>query len=121
MLCRSLAEKGVVAERIRPSGKKLERFRPFSAMAQNEGVKFLKGCGIDLENKVYNDNGFIYRELEAFTGERKRGESGHDDVVDTMSDCFSYLASKLTIPNFIGGLKSFGSSFSSGVASNFRT
>lgn len=121
MLCRSLAEKGVVAERIRPSGKKLERFRPFSAMAQNEGVKFLKGCGIDLENKVYNDNGFIYRELEAFTGERKRGESGHDDVVDTMSDCFSYLASKIAIPNFIGGLKSFGSSFSSGVASNFRT
>lgn len=121
LLCKSLAEYGVLTEKMRATGKKLDRFRSFSAMAQNGGVKFLKGCGTDFENKVYNDNGFIYRELEAFDGERRRGENGHDDIPDTMSDCFSYLASKLAIPNFLGGLKSFGQGFSSGVASNFRT
>ena len=120
MLIRSLAEKGFYAQKIRASTSKLDRFRPFSAMCQNSGVKFLKGCATDLENKVYNDNNFLYKELENFNGMRKRGESGHDDLVDSISDCFSYLASKVAIPNFLGGLKSFGQSFSGGVASNFR-
>lgn len=120
MLIRSLAEKGLYAQKIRASTSKLDRFRPFSAMCQNSGVKFLKGCATDLENKVYNDNNFLYKELENFNGMRKRGESGHDDLVDSISDCFSYLASKVAIPNFLGGLKSFGQGFSGGVASNFR-
>lgn len=80
LLCRSLAEKGVMTEKMRASGKKLDRFRSFSSMCQNGGVKFLKGCGTDYENKVFNDNGFIYKELEAFDGLRRRGENGHDRV-----------------------------------------
>lgn len=78
LLCRSLAEQGIVTEKMRATGKKLDRFRSFSAMCQNSGVKFLKGCGTDYENKVFNDNGFIYKELEAFDGLRRRGENGHD-------------------------------------------
>lgn len=78
ILCRALAERGIVTEKMRASGKKLDRFRPFSAMAQNGGIKFVKGCGNDYENKIYNDNGFIYKELESFDGLRRRGESGHD-------------------------------------------
>lgn len=109
ILCKSLIERGVLVEKMRASGKKLDRFRSFSSMCQNGGVKFLKGCGTDIENKIYNDNGFVYKELEAFDGLRRRGENGHDDVPDTMSDCFSYLASKLTIPNFLSSVQKFQS------------
>lgn len=42
------------------------------------------------------------------------------DIPDALADSFSYLASKVAIPNFLGGLKSFGQGFSGGVASNFR-
>ena len=56
-----------------------------------------------------NDNGFVYKELEAFDGLRRRGENGHDDIPDTMSDAFSYLASKLTIPNFLSSVQKFQS------------
>lgn len=80
LLCKSLAEYGVLTEKMRASGKKLDRFRPFSAMAQNGGIKFLKGCGNDYENNIKNDNNFIYKELEAFDGLRRRGENGHDRI-----------------------------------------
>lgn len=107
ILCRALAERGIVTEKMRASGKKLDRFRPFSASSQVGSVKFLKGCGNDYENKVVNDNGFVYRELEAFDGLRRSGEHGHDDIPDAISDAFSFLASKLTIPNFLGSIKQF--------------
>ena len=107
ILCRALAERGIVTEKMRASGKKLDRFRPFSASSQVGSVKFLKGCGNDYENKVVNDNGFVYRELEAFDGLRRSGEHGHDDIPDAMSDAFSFLASKLTIPNFLGSIRQF--------------
>lgn len=81
LLIRSLAESGLYAQRMRASTSKLDRFRPFSAMAEQGGVKFLKGCGTDLENKVFNSNEFVYRELEAFDGTRRRGELGHDRFV----------------------------------------
>lgn len=81
LLRRSLAERGVLTREMRASGKKLDRFRSFSAMCQLGGVKFLKNCGTDYENKVVNDNNFIYKELEAFDGERRRGENGHDKYV----------------------------------------
>lgn len=112
LLARSLAEAGLYTQKMRASTKKLDRFRPFSAMAQNQGIKFLKGCGHDYENNKSNENEFIYKELEAFNGERRRGENGHDDIADTMSDAFSFLASKIVIPNFIGGLQNFGAGFS---------
>ena len=107
ILCRALAERGIVTEKMRASGKKLDRFRPFSASSQVGSVKFLKGCGNDYENKVVNDNGFVYRELEAFDGLRRSGEHGHDDIPDAISDAFSFLASKLTIPNFLGSIRQF--------------
>lgn len=78
LLRRALAERGIVTEKIRVSGKKLDRFRPFSACAYQGSIKFLKGCGNDFENGIRNDNVFIYKELEAFDGERRRGEHGHD-------------------------------------------
>lgn len=78
LMIRNLAESGLYAQKIRASTSKLDRFRPFSAMAQNNGIKFLKGCGQDLENKNYNTLDFVYKELEAFDGNRRRGESGHD-------------------------------------------
>ena len=85
LLRRSLAENGVITEQMRASGKKLDRFRSFSAMCQVGGVKFLKGCGTDYENKVYNDNNFVYKELESFDGERRRGENGHDKMLSCIN------------------------------------
>lgn len=79
LLARELAEAGLYVKTMRASGKKLDRFRPFSSMSQNGGVKILKGCAHDLENRVSGDNTFFYKELEAFDGERRRGETGHDD------------------------------------------
>lgn len=79
LLVRSLAESGLYAKKIRASTSKLDRFRPFSAMAQNAGIVFLRGCGNDFENNKFNTNDFVYREMEAFDGNRRKGESGHDD------------------------------------------
>lgn len=109
LLIRELAEQGFHAQRMRASSAKLDRFRPFSSLAQNGFVKFLKGCGHDLENKVYNDNGFIYRELEAFDGKRRSGETGHDDIPDAISDATSFIASKMVLPNFLGSVQQFQS------------
>ena len=109
LMIRNLAEAGLYAQSIRASTSKLDRFRPFSACAQPGFVKILKDCGHDLENKSYNTLDFVFRELEAFDGQRRRGESGHDDVADSLSDAFSFLASKMTLPNFLGSVKQFQS------------
>lgn len=79
LLIRELAENGIAASSLTANQKKLERFRPFSAIAQQESVVILKGCAVDYENDIYHNNDFYYKELEAFTGVRKRGETGHDD------------------------------------------
>lgn len=78
LMIRNLSEAGLYAQGIRASSSKLDRFRPFSSLAEQGFVSFLKGCGQDLENKNYNTLDFVYRELEAFDGNRRRGESGHD-------------------------------------------
>ena len=106
LFIRELAESGLYAKKLTTNKSKLERFRPFSAVAQNNGVIVLKGCSTDWENKVFNDNSFFYKEMEAFTGERRRGENGHDDLVDSVSDAFYALASKKQLGNFLGSLKS---------------
>lgn len=110
MLLMDLAQEGIAAKKISTNKSKLERFRPFSAMAENGGVKFVKNCGVDLENNIINDNKFVYNELEAFTGERKKGETGHDDMVDTMSDAFYVLAKEKNLGNFASGLTNFANS-----------
>ena len=106
-MIRNLAEAGLYAQGMRASTSKLDRFRPFSAHAQTGGIKFLKGCGQDLENKNYNTLEFVYKELEVFDGLRRRGESGHDDIPDACSDAFSFLASKMVLPNFLGSIQNF--------------
>lgn len=85
LVCRNLSEHGLYAEKMRASSSKLDRFRPFSAMAQNSGIQFLKGCGTDYENKIQNDNEFIYKELEAFDGKKRKGESGHDRMLSCIN------------------------------------
>lgn len=77
---KGLAEKGLYVVKVKSNNRgKLDRFRPFSSVAQNEWVDILANCGNDLENGHVNDNSFYYAELEAFTGERRRGELYHDD------------------------------------------
>lgn len=101
-----LIESGLYAKKITTNKSKLERFRPFSAMAQNGGIFIVKNCGIDLENNIINDNNFYYKELEGFTGERKRGENGHDDLVDATSDAFYAIATVKEFGNFAKTLAS---------------
>lgn len=100
-----LINNGLYVQKLDTNKSKLERFRPFSAMSQNSMVQFVKNCGNDLENKISNDNGFVYKELEAFTGERKRGENGHDDIVDTISDAYYKLSVIQNLPAMGAGLK----------------
>lgn len=77
---KGLAQKGLYVRKTKVTNRgKLDRFRPFASMAQNGGIKILKNCGTDFENKIINDNDFFYKELEVFTGQRKRGEHNHDD------------------------------------------
>lgn len=99
MFIRDLAEIGIYARKIRTHRSKLERFRPFSAIAQNEGLKFLSNCGTDYENNIYNDLGFVYRELEAFTGMRRRGEEFHDDVCRLKISLIQGTSLELTVPS----------------------
>jgi len=104
LLTRALSECGYRVRTLRASGSKLDRFRPFSSLAMNGHVTFLKGCGTDIENNIQCDNNFVYKELEAFTGKRKAGESSHDDIPDCCSDAISTLASRINIPNMSSGL-----------------
>lgn len=106
MLAKSIAEHGYYVRTMKASGKKVDRFRPFASFTMNGGMNILKNCATDFDNKVYNTLSFFYNELEAFTGERKSGVNGHDDLVDVCSDAFMALATKVNIPNFMSGLKS---------------
>lgn len=85
---------------------KLEAFRPFAATAEIGFVHVVKHCAVDHWNKIEGDNDFFYKELEAFNGLRRSGESGHDDMVDCCSLAYLYLASKISIGNsFLHGVK----------------
>lgn len=107
LLVKDLAENGIYAKTLTTNKSKLDRFRPFSAVAEKGFVVVVTGCCTDYENGVFADNGFFYKELEAFTGERKRGESGHDDMVDTVSDGFYVLAKEKDLGNFASGMAGF--------------
>lgn len=106
ILTREISEEGFRVRTLQTTKSKLDRFRPVSSLAQNGHIVFLKNCGTDHENGITNDNNFVYKELEAFTGQRKSGESGHEDIVDALSDTIAILAQKFQIPNFMSGLKS---------------
>lgn len=105
-MARDLNEMGYPTTYKRSGQGKLDSFRPFAATAQIGAVQVVKNCSTDLWNKVYNDNSFFYSELESFTGERKGGENGHDDMVDCCSSGYTHLASRFHIPNFLHGLQS---------------
>lgn len=105
ILTREISEEGFRVRTLQTTKSKLDRFRPVSSLAQNGHIVFLKNCGTDHENKILNDNNFVYKELEGFTGLRKSGESGHEDIVDSLSDAVAILASKIQIPNFMSGLQ----------------
>lgn len=118
MFIRDLANLGIYAKRMRATTRsKLDRFRPFSAMAQNGGVKVLRGCGIDYENNVHHENDFFYGELERFTGERKRGELFHDDIVDGVADAFTALASGA---QYIGDISGAVTGLSAAMTDNMQ-
>ena len=104
LLTREISEYGYRVRTLRASGSKLDRFRPFSSLAMNGHITFLKGCGTDLENNIQNDNNFVYKELEAFTGKRKSGESGHEDLADAGADAIAILASRTNVPKMASGL-----------------
>jgi predicted phage terminase large subunit-like protein len=106
IMTRSLSEKGYRVRTIKTSQSKLDRFRPFSSLAHNGHISFLKGCGYDYENNIEANNNFVFKELEAFNGKRKGGEAGHDDIVDACSDCISILATRVNIPNMANALGS---------------
>ena len=103
---KEIISQGYVVREMKASGDKLNRFRPVAAFINNGFMHILKDCGTDFENGVYNDLTFFYNEVENFTGQRKSGKNGHDDVVDTLSDSFAALASRVHIPNFGPGLLS---------------
>lgn len=110
ILTRTISEKGYRVRVVKTTQSKLDRFRPFSSLAMNGHISFLKGCGNDYENKVVNDNGFVFRELEAFNGLRRGGEMGHDDMVDVLSDCIAILAQRVNIPNMSKAIGSINTS-----------
>lgn len=106
LLTRSLSEKGYRVRTMKTTQSKLDRFRPVSSLAMNGHVKILKGCAYDEENNIQANNAFLYKELEAFNGKRRGGESGHDDMVDSISDAIAILAVRRTIPNMGSALAS---------------
>lgn len=106
LLTRSLSEQGLRVRTVKTSQSKLDRFRPFSSLAMNGHVDFLKGCSFDLENNIEANNNFMYKELEAFNGLRRGGESGHDDIVDAISDATTILAQRQNVPNMAAALGS---------------
>lgn len=97
-LAKDLSSCGFYVRQLRAQGRKADRFKPFSSMVMNGGMQIYMNCGTDYENKITNDLGFFYRELEAFDGLRRSGESGHDDLCDACSDAFEALASGIKIP-----------------------
>lgn len=111
LLARSLSEKGLYVRRFKTSGRKIDRARPFASMLLNGGISILKGSCVDEENPLNIDNSFFFKECEAFDGEKRKGENGHDDMVDAASDAFMALAQKVVIPNISAGLKQFDTSF----------
>lgn len=79
MLATDLSSEGLYVRTFKSCSSKLDRFRPLSSAAQNGGVRVLRGCGYDLENKIEADLKFVWKEFTSFDGKRRGGESGHDD------------------------------------------
>ena len=77
---------GVFCRLVRPSKSKLQRFLPFSAIAEAGYVRFVKMENLDE----------LFDELERFNGEKK---NGFDDFADTLSDAKIVLNTGLELPS----------------------
>lgn len=86
-LARDLIERGFVVKLVRPEKAKLQRFRPFAAIAEAGFVEVVRG----------DWNSDFYTELEQFTGQKN---SGHDDQCDCASDGFYLLTKDMSLPDF---------------------
>lgn len=84
---RELSERGFIVKTVRPTKAKVQRFRPFAAIAESGFV-----CVVDAPwNKDY------LNELEAFTGARSKVK---DDQVDATSTATFFLTQELSLPSF---------------------
>lgn len=81
-----MAEKGFRVKLVKPILSKLTRFGSFASLSESGKVKVIRG--------EWNED--FFKELEAFTGDRK----GRDDQVDACSDAFNHLRTSLELPNF---------------------
>jgi predicted phage terminase large subunit-like protein len=104
-IAKDLSSKGFFVRQFKATGKKEDRFKPFSSITMNGGMQILRNCGHDYANGIYNDLNFYYKELEAYDGLRSSGQR-HDDMVDACSDAFQAVASVVNIPNMSSGLLS---------------
>jgi predicted phage terminase large subunit-like protein len=86
---RVFAEAGVPVKFFKVGSKKskLDKFLPFSSVAENGLVVVIKA--------EWNDEYFY--ELEAFTGSRNKV---HDDIVDSTSDGYNIIATSKELPTF---------------------
>lgn len=106
MMIKNLIEEGLHA-RMRPSNKsKVTRFMPFSSASEAGLVRYVIGA--------WNDT--YFSELESFNGDR----ANKDDQVDATSDAFITLAQRTIVPNFLGGMQSFGFEQTSNPLNNIR-
>ena len=113
---RELAEKGFTVRLVRPSKAKVQRFRPFAAIAESGFVSVVDGPW----TKDY------LNELEAFTGSNTRVK---DDQVDATSTCTYFLTEQqsfnvnFSLPTFESSSQSFGlqsTDFSTGLTAKLN-
>lgn len=84
-----LIENGIRSVKsINTSGgsSKINKFKPFSSMAENRKVRVVRG----------EWNEAFFAELENFDG----GRRGHDDQVDSTADGFNTLCRQIQVPTF---------------------
>lgn len=103
-IAKDLSSKGFYVRQFKASGRKEDRFKPFSSIVMNGGMQILRNCGTDYENRIFNDNNFFYKELEAYDGTRSTGNR-HDDLCDACSDAFQAAAKSVQVPNILSGLQ----------------
>lgn len=84
---KNLAEMGIYCRVTRVSRSKLQRFLPFSAIAEAGYVQFVKA--------EWNEE--AYNELENFNGEKN---NGFDDICDCLSDAIVVLNTGAVLPVF---------------------
>jgi predicted phage terminase large subunit-like protein len=86
-LAKELSDSGYHVKLVKPEKAKVQRFKPFSSIAEARFVQVVKADW----NKEF------YDELEAFGGTTKKM---HDDFVDTCSDAYLILSKTQVLPEF---------------------